>query len=79
MDVKLRILIELLILYSLVYFTEFLRIFAQLKWSGRVYTLKAVSGLILLIKSMLLPVFGSHLKPCSVIMLGNVVVRLSTS
>ena len=52
-DVKLRILIELLILYSLVYFTRFLNkqlifydfVFAQLKWSGRVYTLTAVSGL----------------------------------
>ena len=52
MDVKLRILIELLILYSLLYFTGFLKerlifydFFAQLKWSGRVYTLTAVSGL----------------------------------
>ena len=49
MDVKLRILIELLILYSLVYVTGFLNewliFFAQLKWSGRVYTLTAVSGL----------------------------------
>ena len=42
-----------LILYSLVYFTGFLkerydllRFFAQLKWSGRLYMLTAVSGLI---------------------------------
>ena len=45
--------IELLILYSLVYFTEFLNrqlifydFLVQLKWSGRIYTLMAVSGLI---------------------------------
>ena len=43
---------ELLILYRLVYYTSFLKellifydFFAQLKWSGRVYTLKAVSEL----------------------------------
>ena len=48
-----RILIELLILYSLVYFTGFLNerliyyvfFFVQLKWSGCIYTLTAVSGL----------------------------------
>ena len=38
-----------LILYSLVYLTGFLKerliFFAQLNWSGRVYTLTAVSGL----------------------------------
>ena len=52
MDVKLRILIDLSSLYSLVCFTEFLNkqyiftnVFAQLKWSGRIYTLTAVSGL----------------------------------
>ena len=52
MDVKLHILIELLILYILVCFSGFLNeqlifydLFAQLKWSGRIYTLTAVSGL----------------------------------
>ena len=43
-------------LYSLVYFTgfferfvDFLQFFAQLKWSGRIYTLMAVSGLMIFI------------------------------
>ena len=53
MDVKLCILIELLLLCSLVYFSRFLNerliffdfFFAQLKCSGRIYTLVAVRGL----------------------------------
>ena len=52
MDVKLCILMELLVLYSLVYFSGFLNkrlilydFFVQLKWSGYIYKLTAVNGL----------------------------------
>ena len=53
MVVKLCILIEVLIPYSLVYFMGYLNkqlifydfFFAQLKWSGRIYTIMAVSWL----------------------------------
>ena len=56
-------LIELLILYSLVYFMglkTFLRFFVQLKWSGRIYTLTAVSGLTVLTVTKMLHEFSAY-------------------